>query len=89
MAQFEGKEVMQMLASAQKRPDNRISVKFKGMILAVEEYQRKDLTLGRKYKIWQEATGDIVTFTSPRLLKKGELAEVMLTLSGFSAFEAK
>lgn len=87
MAGFTNKEILQFVASAQKRPQNRLMLKLKLMVLSGQEYPKQDGTKGYRYQGWSAASEGIVAFTSSRLLEKGKEHEVMLTLMGFTAFE--
>lgn len=84
---METREVLSMLASASRRPQNRLVVKFKGLILSQEKYDKKDGSQGYKYQLYHSESKSVISFTSARLLKEGEPAEVALTLNGFTAYE--
>jgi hypothetical protein len=84
---FTNKEILQFVAAAQKRPTNRLTVKLSMLILSAQEYVKQDQTKGYRYQAFDNKSEGIVTFTSSRLLKKGEPAEVLLVLNGFTAFE--
>ena len=89
MPEFKTSDVLKMMASASKKPDNRMTLKFKGIILQATSYKRSDDSTAYNYMIWRKESGDVLKFGSARLLKQGEEAEVMITLTGFQAFEAR
>jgi len=84
---METREVLKALQVASRRPDNRLVLKMSLMIMSSQEYKKQDGTKGYIYQGWDTKTESIIKFMSSRLLEKGKPSEVLLTLTGFSAFE--
>jgi len=84
---METKEVLKALQVASRRPDNRLVLKMTLMIMSSQEYKRQDGTKSYIYQGWDSKSESIIKFSSSRLLEKSKPAEVLLTLTGFSAFE--
>lgn len=84
---METREVLTMLAAAQKRPQNKITIKLTVLILTFREWLNKDSVKMFTYTAFSEAADGVISFNSNRLLPKLKPSEVMVTLSGFTAFE--
>lgn len=85
---METREVLKFVAAAQKKPANRLTIKMPLMIMSVQEYDKQDGSgKGYRYQGWDSKSEGIIQFTSSRLLKKGQVEEVLLNLNGFTAYE--
>lgn len=81
-------EVVRMMVKSQNTSKNKMVLKFTGMIVAANEYLKQDKTKGYRYTIREPFGSSLIDFSSTRLLKLDEKAEVLLTLYGFQAYEA-
>jgi len=79
-------QVVRMVAQAQKRPQSRLVVKLKGMILSCQSYQKKDNTIGYSCQMWHAESDGLIPFFASEPYDKGKIAEVELVLFGFNAF---
>lgn len=84
---METREVLKALQVASRRPDNRLTLKLTLMIMGQQEYKRQDSTKSYIYQGWDSKSESIIKFGTSRILEKGKPAEVLLTLTGFNAFE--
>ena len=85
---FETKEVLAMLKSTQNNSKNKMTVKMPVLILTSREWENKEHQKMYTYTSFSESADGVIEFNSSRLLPKGKPAEVLLTLTGFRAFEA-
>jgi len=88
MAQFETREVLTMLGNAAKRPQNKIVLKLVVLILTSREWENKEKKKMYTYTSFSSTHDGIISFNTSRLLPKGKEAEVLLTMTGFQAYEA-
>ncbi len=84
---FNLKEVMGVVTAAQRRPDNRLQLKIKGLVLSIQEYQKQDKTKGYKVLMFVQDQKAVLTFTTSRVVEEGKVFEALVTLTGFTAFE--
>lgn len=86
--ELDAKTVVKMMVQAQKRPDNTIILKLPVLVLTVRQWADKDGCKMYTYKVFASEFQSVVEFNSPKLYPVNKPAEVVLTLTGFRAFEA-
>lgn len=88
MAQMESREVFNLLASVSKKSPNKMTLKLTVLIMDTRPWESKEGKKMYTYTSYASSVSGLIIFNSSRLLPNGKEAEVVLTLSGFSAFEA-
>lgn len=88
MATMETSEVLKMMQVVSKRPNNTLTLKLNVLVLTFREWLSGDKKKMYTYTSFSEQFDGLVQFNSARLLPKGKVSEVLLTMTGFKAYEA-
>jgi len=78
-------QVARMVAQAQKRPDSRLIVKLKGMVLSQSPYTKADKSVTFQSKFFHPETESVISFYGPDQFEKMKILELEFVLSGFNA----
>jgi len=78
-------QVVRMVAQAQKRPENRLVLKLKGLLLSCQPYLKKDGTTSYQMQFFHNETESLIKFYGPDPIEKGKPVEIEFLLTGFNA----
>jgi len=86
--ELDAKTVVKMMVQAQKRPDNTLMLRLPVLILTARSWETKDKEKMFTYKAFSAENQAVLEFNSSKVHAPNKRVEVVLTLSGFRAFEA-